>query len=512
VQKIHAICMAVLVSGLCAVSAVHAAEAQCKIVKFGELPVTVQNGRALLKATVNGQEATFIVDSGAFYSTLTKESAARLGLAVGQLRSGIDVVGLGGRADAHQTSVKSLLIPGLAAGTLKDVEFLVLGNIFAGEADGLLGENVLGAADTEYDLRSGVIRLMHSRGCDNTKMAYWTTSSEFAMMSLAGRSALNSLVVGHATLNGADISVVFDSGAPQSNLSLKVAARLGVTPTSPGVSSGGVRFGIGPEVTETWIGRFSSLNLGGEEIKNIALRFGPLRLADDADMLLGLDFFLSHRIYIAKNQNRLFFTYNGGKVFDLSILHDAERNKRADSAPPVQAVDRDPHVADKDFAQPDTPTPQNPSVELRTAFSYEANRDFPQAIERFNRWVSENPKDDRIPRVLHERCWCRAASGVELESALADCDTAIKRHNDDSQARVNRGLVWLRLDMPDKAIADFKEAIEKQPKSPWAFFGRGIAESRKGDVARATQDFKSATELDATVADQYRAIGLEPSP
>ena len=30
------------------------------------------------------------------------------------------------------------------------------------------------------------------------------------------------------------------------------------------------------------------------------------------DMLLGMDFFLSHHIYISKAQHRLYFTYNGG--------------------------------------------------------------------------------------------------------------------------------------------------------------------------------------------------------
>ncbi len=34
-------------------------------------------------------------------------------------------------------------------------------------------------------------------------------------------------------------------------------------------------------------------------------------------MILGADFFLSHHILVASSQRKLYFTYNGGPVFDL---------------------------------------------------------------------------------------------------------------------------------------------------------------------------------------------------
>ena len=34
-------------------------------------------------------------------------------------------------------------------------------------------------------------------------------------------------------------------------------------------------------------------------------------------MLLGADFFLSHRILVSNSQHKLYFTYNGGPVFQL---------------------------------------------------------------------------------------------------------------------------------------------------------------------------------------------------
>ena len=34
--------------------------------------------------------------------------------------------------------------------------------------------------------------------------------------------------------------------------------------------------------------------------------------------LLGIDFFLSHRIYVSRQQSKMFFTYSGGTVFALN--------------------------------------------------------------------------------------------------------------------------------------------------------------------------------------------------
>ena len=42
-------------------------------------------------------------------------------------------------------------------------------------------------------------------------------------------------------------------------------------------------------------------------------------------MLIGADFFLSHRIYVASSQRKLYFTYNGGPVFNLARAREAGR-------------------------------------------------------------------------------------------------------------------------------------------------------------------------------------------
>jgi predicted aspartyl protease len=318
-----------MVADVLAANSVQAANSGCEISKYGELPVTMLEGRAFVSATINGEDAKFIVDSGAFFSSLTRGSADKFKLRLRSLPGQMQIQGIGGTAVAELTTVKAFSLPGLHGAPLKDVDFVVLGNRISAEADGLLGENVLGFADTEYDLANSAIRLMRAKGCDKSVLAYWRGDSDFAVVEVAPRTAMEPHIIGSASLNGTKLKVMFDSGVAQSTLTLKAAARAGIKPSSDGVTPGGTYFGVGRNAVESWIAHFQSLNLGGEEIRNIGLRFADFSLSTDADMLIGLDFFKSHRIYVSKSQRRLYFTYNGGQVFDLSVLHVAERAEGA---------------------------------------------------------------------------------------------------------------------------------------------------------------------------------------
>ena len=64
---------------------------------------------------------------------------------------------------------------------------------------------------------------------------------------------------------------------------------------------------------------FDSIELGGETILHDRLAVADVWLKD-ADMSLGIDFFLSHRIFVSQQQDAIYFTYNGGQVFALDSL------------------------------------------------------------------------------------------------------------------------------------------------------------------------------------------------
>ncbi|TMH52891.1 MAG: hypothetical protein E6H53_20455 [Betaproteobacteria bacterium] len=110
------------------------------------------------------------------------------------------------------------------------------------------------------------------------------------------------------------------------------AARLGVTPESPGVVAGGCVTGEGKRQIDSWIGLFESFAIGNEIIRNPRIRFAdlwqyttytqtgsrlPARFAGQPDMLLGADFLRAHRVLIARSQRKMYFTHAGGAVFPI---------------------------------------------------------------------------------------------------------------------------------------------------------------------------------------------------
>jgi tetratricopeptide (TPR) repeat protein/predicted aspartyl protease len=436
------------------------ASAACQVVLYAELPVTMVGTQPLIAGSINGVDALFIADSGAFFSTLSRASAEKFKLILGPLPVGLEVRGVGGAADARMAKAKDFSLKGLGTGTFHNVEFVVGGNAFASRSAGVIGQNVLGRADTEYDLANGFIRLFHAKDCVNRDMAYWHGAADVAMIGIKYTSERSPHLIGTATLNGANIRVLFDTGAANSVLSLKAAAHAGFKPDGSDVIAGGVAQGIGRQFIETWIARFDSLSLGGEEIKNARLRVGAIDLLGDADMLLGADFFLSHRIYVAESQQKIFFTYNGGRVFDLSVtMSSNEAAAPAADAPPAIAGGEDPQKASMDAAD----------LRRRGAASA-GRRDFPSAIADFDQAIKLDPTDAES---YYQRAMARWHEHQAV-LAMADFDAALKIRPDGIPALMDRGALRLANKDDAGARADFDAIASLAPRD--ASLGLQIAE------------------------------------
>jgi predicted aspartyl protease len=289
-----------------------AALATCQLGRF-DLPVTMHGMRAVISARVNGSPVSFIADSGAVYSMMAPADAARLKLS---LRLPPDGLHVGGATGADTVpSVATVRQFTLGGARLRNVEFLVAGNELGGGSVGVLGDNVLGMFDTEYDLANGVIRLVRPWDCGHSMLAYWAVGRPYSVIDIERSSPQPT---GRAYLNGERIRVVFDTGAQSSIVTLHAAERAGERPGSEGVVPAGFSHGgIGRRALPTWIAPFASFRIGDEAIYNTHLRIGDVK-PGDADMLLGADFFLSHHIYVAASQHKVYFTYNGGPVFNLT--------------------------------------------------------------------------------------------------------------------------------------------------------------------------------------------------
>jgi tetratricopeptide (TPR) repeat protein len=337
--------------------------------------------------------------------------------------------------------------------------------------------------DVEYDLGQGAVRLVQPSDCRKYFLAYWVKPADpLSVIDIEvprQRRERYYQTIGSASVNGVGIRVVFDTGSGLSVLSLRAAARAGIKPDSPGVVPAGTSVGVGTTF-QTYIAPFSNFKIGGEEIKNTRLRIGALNL-ENADMLIGADFFLAHRIYVSNGEHKLYFTYNGGPVFNLSGANGAS------------ATDH-PHAAIASDQAAATTTPANATAS--------ATRDA----------GAEDAGDlSRRGQAL--------ASRRDFDHALADLNRACELAPDDAEYVYQRGMIYWQMKQTALAKADLDRAIKLKPNAALALRARAEFSLETNDKRAAGADLDAADtamaqEDDARLrmADAYQRAGLlEPA-
>ncbi len=415
----------------------HAWAATCHREKLVEVPVTMVGARPTITVKVNGKDGQFLIDSGAFYSSIEPSGMTKLGLKP-TFKPNIQVRGIGGVADADAVTVKEFT---MASVPFRFVDFLVVEGAGAG-IDGILGQNFLGKADVEYDLANGIIRFFTPTRCGNVNLAYWSTSGVNILDMLP--TDMDRHIVASGDLDGKKIRVTFDTGASRSTLTLTAAARAGVTPQTPGVIRGGSETGMGSRRVDTWIAPFDSFRLDGEQVQHTRLRIGGLELPG-SDMLLGADFFLSHRVYVANSAGKIYFTYNGGPVFLL------------DGGPVARSTiaTTDPETGARGASDIDTPT--DAAGFARRAAAFVARSDYVHAIDDYTRAIELDPSN---PKTFYDR----------------------------GEARIRNRQTVL-------AMSDFDQALTLKPDNAPALIMRANLYGLSGDAARAHIDLKTAAGL-----------------
>jgi predicted aspartyl protease len=284
------------------------ANAACSINQSAELKVTMKGMTPVISALVNGKEMKFALDTSSFYNIISGPAAATAGLHLMPAPAWVVGKNADGNSPLSVSAADDFVLSGMR---VKNLEFLAGGNESGSGTDGVLGLSLFHDYDMEYDLAHGVIRLMHAKGCGDAALAYWTTANQpYSMIDL---SPAQPFVTGFAQLNGTQMRVLFDTGANASRISPQAAKQAGLTTNPSQLSDAGYSRGMGRPAVLTRLAPFSSFKVGDEEIRNPQLRVGDTR--DGTDMLLGADFFVSHRIYVSNAQHKMYITYNGGPVF-----------------------------------------------------------------------------------------------------------------------------------------------------------------------------------------------------
>jgi tetratricopeptide (TPR) repeat protein len=430
--------------------------AQCHIQRL-EVPITMNGLRPTLTAQINGVNALFTLDSGAFWSVITPAAAEEYHLHLDSTRlpPGYQLIGINGRVAVKVATVATFT---LFNHPFHAFDFLVGGTEPGAGTIGVLGQNILRAADIEYDLAQGAVRFLKTTDCTKDALAYWVKPGEsYSLMDIQTATAQEPHTIGTAYLNGSRIRVTFDTGASVSIVGLRAASKAGIQPGGPGVEEVAVATGFGRNRIKTWIATFPSLKIADEEIHNARLRFGDI---GDLDMLLGADFFLSHRVFVASSQSKLYFTYNGGPVFNYAAAVAREKAAAATPETPEPSADTAADGATSSALATEPSSPADAPAIARRAAAYAARRDFEHALQDYNRACELAPGEASY-------FYQRGLTQFSLrrnEAGAADIETAIKLNPGYVDALLVRAEMNLRKHATADAVRDLDSVDRLVPK------------------------------------------------
>lgn len=425
-------------------AAAHAADAtSCRWDRVAEWPVHLEEGAPVVQGEVNGKTVNALVDTGAWTSVIPRASADRLDLSARLIRGRME--GFGGPSRLMVARVDELKIGGIST---KKVHVLVAGERPIRGVDLVLGEDFLAGYDLELDYAAGVVRLFHPVDCGDSSLAYWDHDARVVPMEDSHH------VIVPIAVNGQATRAMIDSGASASVMQLVFAERIGVKRGSPGVVSAACAAGIGADDVHSWVGRFDSVSLGGETIREPRLRMAEYatdliyRRNALPELVLGGDFLRTHRVYIARSQLKVYFTYTGGLVF-----------------PTTPALDCDDRLRGKNAVE---------------------------SLAFYQRALARNPADMQA----------RLARGVLLlyehdaQGAIEDLDAVIAADPRNAVALSSRSIARASLKDYDGALADSDAALANGMRSVQMYAARAAMRKAQGDKARMLDELDEALKID----------------
>ena len=299
---------AVLFLGMTLCATTIQAAPTCELARAVVLPLRDDGGYLSVPVTVNGQDASMIVDTGSEGSLMTPQGVSALHLPADPEHRTMMQGPNGGPRLVPNIRIQDLRLGTRSAGELS----LGMGTMAVGilpgspmirpPVYGLLGADVLAVYDLEFDVPHQRLTLwtvrLNSSVCHQPPAwsGYWTT---IPVQRQSGR-----LMVAF-TLDGVKGTALLDSGARSHIVSTDFAHRIGLTDGQLARDPGGLTAGVDLGERQYHWHRFGQLELGGTVWTHPVLTVAPVH--DQADMLLGSDWFAHHEIWLSYANGQLFF-------------------------------------------------------------------------------------------------------------------------------------------------------------------------------------------------------------
>ncbi|MEY2688282.1 MAG: hypothetical protein RL375_2480 [Pseudomonadota bacterium] len=483
-----------------------------------EIPVRIVDHRPIATLTLNGTDVPMLVDSGAFFSFLTESTAARLKLPLHRLPDGVRLEGYAGRVQGRLTRVEKV---GLLGAQLKSIEFVVGGNELGSGIGGILGRNILSIADSEYDLAQGVVRLVFPKGeCAKANLAYWAGKAPVVEVPLDRNwNGDDRVIQVEVRINGKANVAVLDTGAPTTALALGAARRAGIEESR--LAPSGRVGGAGEGKVKSWMGEVAAFEVGGEKISASRLQINDIE-DGDVGVVLGLDYFLSHRIYVSRLQRKVYITWNGTPIFEDAGSTRGTYDTRYAALPQALATDDADALARRgaaaiaagDYARALDDLNRACELAPTVAENFFARARLHLAQQRLPHALADLDETLRLDPALAEarsrRAWVQASLG-EHERARADLAHLDLAEPPSSHLRAAMGDLYARFDQAGEALKQFDLWLTSHPNDAQrarVLNSRCWLRARLGiDLPLALQDCKDAVDVDGGSAAYRDSLG-----
>jgi hypothetical protein len=284
------------------------ARAGCTIQERGAVTFAPVGNRILVPLTINGINASFVLDTGAARSLVTPDAVHQLGLASDEWIA-TTMRGVGGIVEHPNADPRSLALGGvpLHRHTVTHDTSLTVGEMpgFAPPGlvvDGLLGRDLLALFDLQFDIAAHHLTIYDVRECSG-RFVPW--SGNFTALQ-AEMPMSNALVV-PMMVDGHGLRALLDTGATSSLILAPGMFRLGLTPGIIAHDPGAAAHGVGPHAPEMHKHKFSSWQIGPESQRDPTMWVAQVRVVPIVDALLGADWLLA--------QQRVWISFTTGQVF-----------------------------------------------------------------------------------------------------------------------------------------------------------------------------------------------------
>lgn len=294
----------ILVAALLSAGVAHA---ECSVRLQTTVPIRVAANNLLVTVAVNGQDATFILDTGADRTLMSEQAVHALGIE----RSGwvaSAIMGIAGGTQRPDALPRSLTLGGVALRrtTLLGDTGVTVGLLPANEIEGrpvagMLGRDFLAAFDVDLDMPARRLSLYEVRGC---VAGFLPWRHPYAAIPAA--TPVGTALVIAVRLDQRPLRALIDTGASGSLLTAPGIVRMGLLPAILARDPGGNGHGVGPEAVPMRLHRFGTMQVGPEVIHAPSIWTASVHVVPIVDLLLGVDWLISRHVWLSFATKQVF--------------------------------------------------------------------------------------------------------------------------------------------------------------------------------------------------------------